>query len=372
MTTPFDRTPHPPAPLPPARQPVAPAGATSEALALLQRILGSVAGLPVATTVARPFQFPSLEHLDERVATTIARAHDIEGLAGKTVAAYRAAYRQFGRFLRETQRERAFLDGQATEQIRVLEGWIAWLRGRGANHTTVNTYWRALHAPFARMARDDGSVSPTRFVPTPRPGTPLPRFLTPDALAAVFRFARNYQWPGGVFERTRTLAILATMALGGCRLGEVLRLQVADVDCDAATLRITRGKGRRGGKDRIVYMPPALTAALTTYLACRAARDLATDRLFASVQGDGPIAEVTIRRLCRILTARTGVKVAPHLLRHTCATLLRQHGVADRLAMEQLGHSSLAVLQRYSHVASGERHAAIVRLAFDTGDAAED
>jgi integrase len=372
MSQGFGAGPHPRPQPSVVRQPVTPPGAPPAALAVLEHLLGSLAGLPVATTMARPFQWPSLEHLDERLAATVTRSRDVEGLSAKTTAAYSAAYRQFRCFLREAHHERAFLDGNANEQIRVLEGWIAWLRGRGAGHTTINTYWRALHASFARIARQEGSLSPTLFVPTPRPGTPLPRFLTKASLATVFRFVRNYQWPGGTFERTRNVALIATMALGGCRLGEVLRLQVEDVDCLAETLRVKRGKGRRGGKGRIVYLAPALRVALEQYLSSRMARDLATDRLFVSVQGDRPIAEITIRRLCRIITERSGVKVAPHLLRHTCATLLRQGGVPDRLSMEQLGHSSLAVLQRYSHVASGERHAAISQLAFDTSDGAID
>jgi integrase len=142
-----------------------------------------------------------------------------------------------------------FLGGQAQSQVRVLEDWIAWLRARGASHTTVNTYWRSLHAPFARIAREDGLLVPTSLVQTPKPGRTLPRFLTRNALSDVFRFVRNYQWGGGLFERARNTALLATMALAGCRLGETLRLQVEDVDVESPTptIHIKHGKGRNGG-----------------------------------------------------------------------------------------------------------------------------
>lgn len=338
-----------------------------ETLALVQQLLGTVAGVPIATALARPFQFPSLGHLDEAYAAATDRARKVEGLSVKSTRSYTAAYRQFRAYLLESGREHSFLSGQLTEQIQVLEGWIAWLRSRGVNHTTVNTYWRALHAPMARVARANGSVAPTRFVDTPRPGASLPQFLTEEALGNVFRFVRNYQWPGGAFERARNIALIAIMALGGCRLGEVLGLQVEDVDCKAGTIRVKRGKGPRGGKPRLIYMPNALIAAMVSYLDHRADRELATDRVFASRLDDTPIAEVTIRRLCRVITGKTGIKVAPHLLRHTCATLLRQGGIADRLSMDQLGHSSLTILQRYSHVVSGERRAAIATLDVDVG-----
>jgi integrase len=335
---------------------------SGELLEVLRALAVSAGGAGLAL---RPFQFPSLQHLDERFAAVADHALNVEGLSAKSIAAYRAAYRQFRVYLIESRSERLFLDGQVDVQRRVLEGWIAWLRMRGVNHTTVNTYWRALHAPMARIAREEGMLDPTRFVTTPKPGKTLPRFLTRQALDAVFRFARTYQWRGGEFERLRNVALLAVMALGGCRLGEVLRLEVDDVDCAAATIRIKRGKGPRGGKPRVVCMPPALQDVLQTYFEVRAKRDLATPTFFAAVDRDRPLAEITIRRMCATISRKTAIHVAPHLLRHTCATLMRQAGVADRLSMEQLGHSRLDVLQRYSHVAPGERQQALAHFSFD-------
>jgi integrase len=341
-------------------------GMPPETVALLQQVLSGVAGLPIALQLL-PFQFPSLQHLDERVARAIRRAEEVSGLSAKTTAAYRSAYRYFRAYLRSTDEERAFLGGQLLEQRRVLEGWIASLRAQGVTHTTVNTYWRGLHGAFVRIAREDNLTTPTQYVETPRPGKSLPRFLTRTALADVFRFVRNFQWPGGRFQHARNIALIAVMALGGCRRGEVLRMQVEDVDCAEGTIRIKRGKGPRGGKPRVICMPPALVAAMTTYMDLRSDRELATDRVFVSVGADTAIADTTIRRLCRLITTKTGIHVAPHLLRHTCATLMRQAGIADRLSMDQLGHSSLGVLQRYSHVAPGERQQAMAHFKFELG-----
>jgi site-specific recombinase XerD len=50
------------------------------------------------------------------------------------------------------------------------------------------------------------------------------------------------------------------------------------------------------------------------------------------------------------------------MLRHSYATMLRQAGVSDRVAMELLGHRSLAVLQRYSAIFDGECAAEAGRL----------
>jgi integrase len=336
-------------------------------LLLLQQFVGGLTGSN-GTTAGLPFQFPSTAKFDARIAAVTKRAVEVEGLSTKTVAAYRSAHRQFRTYLVETGSERQFLDGQLREQQRVLEGWIAWLRARGANHTTVNTYWRSLHAPIARIAREDGTLDPTRFVTTPKPGKSMASFLERTTLEAVFRFVQNYQWPHGAFECARNVALLGVMAVAGCRRGEVLDMEVSDVDLGARTIRIKRGKGPRGGKPRVVCMAPSLVAAMTRYLALRKKRELATPNVFVSTVGDGPIGEKTIRRLCAFIKTKTGIHVAPHLLRHTCATLMRQGGIADRLSMDQLGHSRLDVLQRYSHVAPSERQHVLATFDVNLGD----
>ena len=84
--------------------------------------------------------------------------------------------------------------------------------------------------------------------------------------------------------------------------------------------------------------------------------------LFRSLDGDRRIGEVTIRRLFARIRAGTGIYVTPHMLRHSYATMLRQAGVSDRVAMELLGHRSLAVLQRYSAIFDGECAAEAGRL----------
>lgn len=314
------------------------------------------------TPVALPFAFPSLQHFEAEVDDVLQAAGGAEGCSVRTITGVRFSVRRLCDFLRQTRSERDFLSGQLPTQLRILERWLGWLRAGGANHTTVNHYWRMLHSGLKRLGTRTGMVDPTQFAPTPRPGRPLPRFLTREALTAVLDFVANHQWPDGVFERRRNVALLTCMALGGLRRGEVLGLEVADIDLRGPSIKVQRGKGRGGGKGRLVFMPPGLLTSLSAYLEERFDRQGTVGALFLSTRGDRPIGVITIRRLCEVIRQRTGVVVAPHMLRHTCATLLRQAGVADRLSMEQLGHASLGVLQRYSHVTNEERRDSVGRL----------
>lgn len=312
-----------------------------------------------------PFQFPSLQHLDERHARVVQHAESVDGLSRGSIQAYRFAYKRFRTYLLAHDREAAFVVGDLRTQVAILQEWIGWMRTRATSHTTINTYWRNLRAAFARIAREDGCADPMAFVRTPQPGKHIPRFLTRDALETVCLFVRHYQWPGGRFEALRNLAILACMALAGLRLGEVLRLKVGEVDLKEQTIKVLRGKGRNGGKDRTAYMPDSLRFVMSEYLGERSKIQTPVPEVFVRVTGTAAIGRITVRRLCNLVRKRTGIRIAPHMLRHTCATLLRQSGVADRLAMEQLGHNSLTVLQRYSHVENGELQKAMRTVTVD-------
>jgi hypothetical protein len=118
--------------------------------------------------VLRPLQFPSLQHLEARVAAICDRAQKSEGLSEKTIVGWRTAFLRLRSFLR-VAREEDFLRGDVEDQTRTLLDWIAWLRDGGANHTTVNTYWRALHAILARLSVEEGTIDPTLFVESPHP-----------------------------------------------------------------------------------------------------------------------------------------------------------------------------------------------------------
>jgi integrase/recombinase XerD len=112
-------------------------------------------------------------------------------------------------------------------------------------------------------------------------------------------------------------------------------------------------------------MTPQLRGLLTEYARERCSRGVSCDAYIASASGDRQIGEVTIRRIFKVASRAVGMRVTPHMLRHTFATLLRQAGVPDRVAMDLLGHRSLEMLQRYSHVESGEHLKEAARLHLD-------
>lgn len=304
--------------------------------------------------VLLPFQFPSLEHLDDSIQRAHARLELVERLSPRTRAWVRESYTAFRkRLVVDSERTAVLLGGDLRRQAHVLEEWVGAMHEHGLARSTVNNYWRGVRLLFARVADDHGMLNPLEYVRAPHPGVTPPRFLTPQAAETVMRFVRN-DTAASPALRTRNTALFAVMLLAGLRRAEVLGLLVEDVDLDADVLRVRHGKGRYGGKPRTVPMTPQLTTICTAYARLRARAVTAAPAFFLGSRGRTALSESTVMRLFRRVSRRSGIHVSPHRLRHTFCTLLSVSGVSDRLAREAMGHADYTTLQRYQHVYEGE------------------
>jgi integrase/recombinase XerD len=312
----------------------------------------------------RPFQYPSLAHLADAAEYVIAGASEVEGLSEQTTRWFRDNIRHFLNYIRESGSERAFLSGDIDRQGGVLATWIASLRNRGVSRVTIRTYWNALNAVFARLERTYHMASPIGVFEPPKIGFSQPRHLNRPTAERLFIVVANYRWRSEL-QRTRNLLIIGLMLLAGLRRGEVVALKVGDVDLSRSIIRLRAAKGRHGGKDRTAYMPPQLLMLMRTYLLERDRAHRTHPELLTSTVGNQPVSTTTIKRLFAFLTSAIGLRVSPHMLRHTYATLLRMSGIPDRVAMDLMGHTSLAMLKRYSHVFDGEHASEVRKLHLD-------
>lgn len=308
-----------------------------------------------------PFVLPNLAHFDERVDLAVRRAIDVEGLQISTTKRWRVAYRSLLRYLRTTANPDRFLSGDARVQQVLLEGWIAWLRLQGRSRNAIATYWRGAAALAGRVAREEGLFNPFLLVAAPKENLPQPRYLTRGQAEGLLRYIQNTQWRS-TLEARRNLCIFGLLLLAGLRRQEVLRLRVSDVHPLEHTLLIRAGKGRNGGRDRTAYTTPQLGTILESYLQARALAGRTHPELLTSLAADRALGLTALVRIFRAAGRALGYPLSPHMLRHTYATLLRQSGVPDRVAMDLLGHRSLVMLQRYSHVVDGEHAQEAARL----------
>jgi integrase/recombinase XerC len=306
----------------------------------------------VRTAVARFLQFLAVER----------------NASSYTVKSYREDLTTLTEYLAQSCGGRPPAPGEVT--VFDLRGYVAALHEAGYAKTTIARHLASLRS-FFRFGQREGwtKTNPAKPLRNPRKGRSLPHFLSADDLSRLFD-APPEDDPMGLRDR----AILETMYSAGLRVSEVVGLDDADVDFDAAVLRV-RGKGRR---ERLAPVGSYAMSALRRWLPVRAAEKGSGTICAKHPKGrsgklylthfprPGAAAPVFVNRFGRRLTTRsvarmlekylklTGLdsRTTPHSLRHSFATHLLDRGADIRSVQELLGHKSLVTTQIYTHVST--------------------
>jgi integrase/recombinase XerD len=193
-----------------------------------------------------------------------------------------------------------------------------------------------------------------RLAALPKLWNELPEVLSVDEVGRLLRSA-----PPGALQLRDALALELLYASGG-RASEVAGIGLGDLREGGRLVQLL-GKG---AKQRVVPLGAVARACLERYL-----RDLRPrldparrqERLLLSARGR-PFSRLALWRLVHAAGALAGIgkRVYPHLLRHSFATHLLEHGADLRAVQELLGHVNLTTTQRYTHV-DAERLIAVHR-----------
>ncbi|PQB05794.1 tyrosine-type recombinase/integrase [Aureitalea marina] len=172
-------------------------------------------------------------------------------------------------------------------------------------------------------------------LPTPSRSRKLPTVLSKEEVIELIRSTTN-------LKHRATLALLYS---SGLRVGEVIDLELSDLDIDRRQVFIRQGKGR---KDRVVILAqsfmPLLHNYLMTYQPKRYFIEGAKGRKYTA----GSIRNF-LKRSCKLAGIRK--KVTPHTLRHSFATHLIENGVGVMHVQQLLGHAKPDTTMIYTHIA---------------------
>ena len=284
------------------------------------------------------------------------------------------------------------IDGlEALDRVNVddLRAWMSSESARGYARSSMARRTVAVRG-FFRWAQDQGLIDsdPAALLMTPKIPSVLPAVLTEAQAKTLMDDADAYTARGSAgaareghqqglqqgqrrSERggqqpecqrhqiggspadhaiaVRDAAMMELLYATGIRVGELVGIDIADIDFAQRTVRVT-GKG---DKQRVVPFGAPAARALDQWL--QAGRpELAGDRsgeaLFLGRRG-GRVDQRIVRQVVHREARKAGVPdISPHALRHSAATHMLDGGADLREVQEMLGHASLRTTQRYTHV----------------------
>ena len=190
------------------------------------------------------------------------------------------------------------------------------------------------------------SEDPTALIESPKLGRGLPKALPEDKVEALLE-APDTGTPLGIRDR----AMLELMYATGLRVSELVGLQLSGLNLNQGVVRVV-GKGQ---KERLVPVGNEAGNWMSRYLE--------ESRPLLMKGGQCPFVFVSSRKsgltrqafwyAVRRHSANAGItqSISPHMLRHSFATHLLNHGADLRVVQLLLGHSDLSTTQIYTHIA---------------------
>jgi integrase/recombinase XerD len=154
----------------------------------------------------------------------------------------------------------------------------------------------------------------------------------------------------------RDLALIELLYATGARISEAVGLSIGQIDLDARLVRLY-GKG---SKERIVPFGSSAAGALDDWFSSSGRAQLVPDQWRSRDDAEAVFLNTRGGRLSRQaawavikkygVRAGIGAELSPHVLRHSCATHLLDHGADLRVVQEMLGHASISTTQIYTKV----------------------
>lgn len=226
----------------------------------------------------------------------------------------------------------------------IIRGWMESLMERGSTASTVCTDLSAVKSFFRfALARKLVSRDPAHAVTGPKKSKPLPQYVREDDMD---RLLDQEEW-GDTYKDVRARTIIMLLYETGLRRAELMGLDDSDVDFAAQQLKVT---GKRS-KQRIVPFGKELAEQLQHYMQVRDSQVARQDNALLANDKGQRVTDYDVRRavkenLSRVTTMK---KRSPHVLRHSFATAMLNHGAGLESVRKLLGHESLETTEIYTH-----------------------
>jgi integrase/recombinase XerD len=262
-------------------------------------------------------------------------------LADHTLESYSRDLQRLGEFAAALEKPVQRLDRHD------LEGFVDSLMNEGLSPRSVARTVAAVRG-FYRFAvlTQHLKTNPADDLQAPRAWPALPKFLGIEEVERLIT-QPDTTTPRGLRDRALIEVLYAT----GLRVSELIHLRASDLNLEAGYLSTT-GKGN---KQRIVPIGDQAAGWLTKYI--RDGRPALMGKrtspwLFVNAKQGGSLSRVGFWKILKAYGQKAGLPraLSPHVLRHSFATHLLEHGADLRSIQMMLGHADLSTTQIYTHV----------------------
>lgn len=265
-----------------------------------------------------------------------------KGLAPRTVDTYLFALECLRRYHQDRSR------GPSLPSKEDLRAFTRHMLDSYMNRQTIRIRLRSIRV-FCNFLEREGLVkeSPMKNVGIPRVPATNPQILSASEMQRLLKAARTQTWYG-----LRNHAMIATFCDTGLRLGELVALDVEDVDLHSMSIRVRNGKG---SKERRVYMGRTLARALRKWMEVHPFNSTAS-ACFCTRDGRR-LDKRNVARIIERVAHRAGLdgrRVHPHLLRHSFATHFIKNGGNPFTLQRLLGHSDIKTTMIYVNLAGAD------------------
>jgi integrase/recombinase XerC len=257
-----------------------------------------------------------------------------------TFISYQTDLKQFSDFLVEKCRN----DDPTLVDYRMVRNWIVVLIDQGLSNKSVNRKLSSLKSFFKFLQKETLILSnPLNKIVAPKINKRLPVYVEEkqmDKLIDGVDFGNDYK---GLLHKL----IIEMFYFTGIRLSELITLKRSNVDFYNLTVKVT---GKRN-KERIIPVNKEFAEHLSSYLDSYNRINVENNELFFLNNKGKKLYPLYVYRVIQsYLKLVTSIeKKSPHVLRHTFATHMLNHGADLNAIKELLGHSSLAATQVYTH-----------------------
>ena len=191
-------------------------------------------------------------------------------------------------------------------------------------------------------------VNPCEDIKMPKLEKKLPGYLTEDEINNLLDIGSSTEYD------MRNKAMLEVLYATGIRITELCNLVMSDLYLEENLIKVM-GKG---SKERIIPINDYAKDALENYLKFGRGILLGTydsEYVFISSRHK-KITRQAFFKFLKELCDKKGIKknISPHVLRHSFATHMLEHGADLRIVQELLGHCDIATTQIYTHVTTGK------------------